>query len=347
MSVLTEGHPCAATEPPTPMEPRISPDPSPLFRCPHAVHRCQRRANTRLPQSSHPAGLTNASRPDRIFVDGMTTTSSMHYCSQNATSPNSHQTRPSTSPTPSTAETDNAPHRHGTRAQSEDRINASRILRRGLGKCPKQAPAAIKAPTSQRRGATRIGRPSSEPKSPRLVTQLQRPPSTPSAPLPAVTTGMHSPNQTPLRPLVPTLRRRRRHSRVHRNLPSPRSRRSKTRAVSRRMLIDRIMGMKPTPFTNVVHPEAQHSSRRPAFRKKTSSPWKKRAYSPPTPTHPYRHLQLQDAKRTGYAKEEAAAFTEIDLKIERQRKWPEIEEYGERSSPRYTPHTPTVGPPDT
>ena len=57
----------------------------------------------------------------------------------------------------------------------------------------------------------------------------------------------------------------------------------------------------------------------------------------------------KDFDITPYAKEEAAAFwAEIDLKIERQKKWPEIEEYRRKKLAQiYPSHSDEDGPPDT
>ena len=93
---------------------------------------------------------------------------------------------------------------------TKDRINASGILLdRGLGKCPKQAPAATPTPETHNdvepapysiRGAIRESPPavpSSEPKSPRLVTQLDNALHDSLGPAPsAETPPTHSPLST-------------------------------------------------------------------------------------------------------------------------------------------------------
>ena len=65
--------------------------------------------------------------------------------------------------------------------------------------------------------------------------------------------------------------------------------------------------------------------------KPISSRWKKRAYSLPILTlHPSTYLCIRmpkDFDSTPYEEEEAAAFkAEIELRVERQKQWPEIEE---------------------
>ena len=67
----------------------------------------------------------------------------------------------------------------------------------------------------------------------------------------------------------------------------------------------------------------------------------------PDPTRPKidisSYLPPDDFDLTPYAKEEAAAFlAEVNLRLERQKQWPEIEERGARSSPRSTRPTPTT-----
>ena len=84
------------------------------------------------------------------------------------------------------------------------------------------------------------------------------------------------------------------------------------------------------------------------------SRWRTRAYSPPTPT-PGTQIDIskyrmpKDFDYTPYAKEEAAKFwAEIDLRIERQKKWPEIEERRRKKLAQiYPSHSDDDEPPDT
>ena len=65
--------------------------------------------------------------------------------------------------------------------------------------------------------------------------------------------------------------------------------------------------------------------------KPISSRWKKRAYSLPTPDAPPIDISMyrmpKDFDSTPYEEEEFASFkAEIELRVERQKQWPEIEE---------------------
>ena len=130
------------------------------------------------------------------------------------------------------------------------------------------------------------------------------------------------------------------------------------------MLIDRIMGMKPTPFTNVVHPERSPSivakvedlpsdeerwAKIDADLKRMEEAGILTPDPNATPIDISSYRMPKDFDITPYAKEEAAAFwAEIDLKIERQKKWPEIEEYRRKKLAQiYPSHSDEDGPPDT
>ena len=88
-------------------------------------------------------------------------------------------------------------------ATTNDRINASNILMdRGLGKCPKQAPAAVPNPAPAPAPSDDKPKADKQPKSPRLVTQLGDSlhrsfgPSPEAHPVPAQTEGTsHTPTQ--------------------------------------------------------------------------------------------------------------------------------------------------------
>ena len=163
---------------------------------------------------------------------------------------------------------------------TKDRINASRILLdRGLGKCPKQAPAATPTPeTHNDVGAIRESPPavpSSEPKSPRLVTQLDNALHDSLGPAPsAETPPTHSPLSTNHSPLPFDLYSIQQHileitnngrtlmsvlTEICRAPDEDPKVKDSHRVTAGRMLIDRIMGMKPTPFTSIVHPEHKPS----------------------------------------------------------------------------------------
>ena len=272
---------------------------------------------------------------------------------------------------------------------TKDRINASRILLdRGLGKCPKQAPAATPNPTPTPETHNDVGAiresppavPSSEPKSPRIVTQLDNALHDSLGPAPSTETPpTHSPLSTNHYPLPFDLYSIQQHileitnngrtlmsvlTEICRAPDEDPKVKDSHRVTAGRMLIDRIMGMKPTPFTNVVHPERSPSivakvedlpsdeerwAKIDADLKRMEEAGILTPDPNATPIDISSYRMPKDFDITPYAKEEAAAFwAEIDLKIERQKKWPEIEEYRRKKLAQiYPSHSDEDGPPDT
>ena len=263
---------------------------------------------------------------------------------------------------------------------TRDRINASRILLdRGLGKCPKQSPVTTD-PTPNP-----APEPSShKPESPRLVTQLDNALHQSLGPAPsAETPGTHSPLSTNHSPLQSTIQQHileitnngrtlmtvltnicRAPDDDPRACPEPRRRiKDSHRVTAGRMLIDRLMGMSPTPFTSAAHPE--HG---PDQAQVEEEPFDKEVWEGiiaelkqkeedgilhPDPNAPKLDMPIfrfpKDFDSGPYEEEEAAKFrAEIALQIERRKKWPEFEEYRRKKlAQTYPSHSEDGKSPDT
>ena len=153
---------------------------------------------------------------------------------------------------------------------TRDRINASRILLdRGLGKCPKQSPVTTDpTPNPAPEPSSHKPETTNKPESPRLVTQLDNALHQSLGPAPsAETPPTHSPLSTNHSPLQSTIQQHileitnngRTLMAVLTNIcrapdDAPNVKDSH-RVTAGRMLIDRLMGMSPTPFTSAAHPE--------------------------------------------------------------------------------------------
>ena len=278
---------------------------------------------------------------------------------------------------------------------TRDRINASRILLdRGLGKCPKLSPVTTDttpnpAPNNDDNdvGAFSESSPSvphNKPESPRLVTQLDNALHQSLGPAPtAETPTTHSSLSTNHPPLQSTIQQHileitnngRTLMAVLTNIclapdddpracPEPRRRvKDSHRVTAGRMLIDRLMGMSPTPFTSAVHLE--HS---PGQAQVEEEPFDKELWDEifaelkqkeeagiitPDPNAPQVDSPIfrfpEDFDSTPYEEEEAAKFrAEIALQVERRKQWPEFEEYRRKKLAQiYPSHSDDGKSPDT
>ena len=278
---------------------------------------------------------------------------------------------------------------------TRDRINASRILLdRGLGKCPKQSPVTTDTtpnpdPNTDDNDVATFSEsspsvPHNKPESPRLVTQLDNALHQSLGPAPtAETPTTHSPLSTNHSPLQSTIQQHileitnngRTLMAVLTNIclapdddpracPEPRRRiKDSHRVTAGRMLIDRLMGMSPTPFTSAVHLE--HS---PGQAQVEEEPFDKELWDEifaelkqkeeagiitPDPNAPQVDSPIfrfpEDFDSTPYEEEEAAKFrAEIALQVERRKQWPEFEEYRRKKLAQiYPSHSDDDSPPDT
>ena len=269
---------------------------------------------------------------------------------------------------------------------TRDRINASRILLdRGLGKCPKQSsvttdttPNPAPEPSSHKPETT------NKPESPRLVTQLDNALHQSLGPAPsAETPPTHSPLSTNHSPLQSTIQQHileitnngrtlmtvltnicRAPDDDPRACPEPRRRvKDSHRVTAGRMLIDRLMGMSPTPFTSAIHLE--HSPDQAQVEEDTfdEEVWEgiiaelkqkeEAGILHPDPNAPKLDMPIfrfpKDFNSGPYEEEEAAKFrAEIALQIERRKKWPEFEEYRRKKlAQTYPSHSEDGKSPDT
>ena len=269
---------------------------------------------------------------------------------------------------------------------TRDRINASRILLdRGLGKCPKQSPVTTDpTPNPAPEPSSRKPETTNKPESPRLVTQLDNALHRSLGPAPsAETPPTHSPLSTNHSPLQSTIQQHileitnngrtlmavltnicRAPDDDPRACPEPRRRvKDSHRVTAGRMLIDRLMGMSPTPFTSAAHPE--HG---PDQAQVEEEPFDKEVWEGiiaelkqkeedgilhPDPNAPKLDMPIfrfpKDFDSGPYEEEEAAKFrAEIALQIERRKKWPEFEEYRRKKlAQTYPSHSEDDDPPDT
>ena len=269
---------------------------------------------------------------------------------------------------------------------TRDRINASRILLdRGLGKCPKQSPVTTDpTPNPAPEPSSRKPETTNKPESPRLVTQLDNALHQSLGPAPtAETPPTHSPLSTNHSPLQSTIQQHileitnngrtlmavltnicRAPDDDPRACPEPRRRiKDSHRVTAGRILIDRLMGMSPTPFTSAVHLE--HS---PDQAQVEEEPFDKELWDEiftelkqkeeagiitPDPNAPQVDSPIfrfpEDFDSAPYEEEEAAKFrAEIALQVERRKKWPEFEEYRRKKLAQiYPSHSDDDSPPDT
>ena len=269
---------------------------------------------------------------------------------------------------------------------TRDRINASRILLdRGLGKCPKQSPVTTDpTPNPAPEPSSRKPETTNKPESPRLVTQLDNALHQSLGPAPsAETPPTHSPLSTNHSPLQSTIQQHileitnngrtlmavltnicRAPDDDPRACPEPRRRiKDSHRVTAGRMLIDRLMGMSPTPFTSAVHLE--HS---PDQAQVEEEPFDKELWDEiftelkqkeedgiitPDPNAPQVDSPIfrfpEDFDSAPYEEEEAAKFrAEIALQVERRKKWPEFEEYRRKKlAQTYPSHSEDGKSPDT
>ena len=135
------------------------------------------------------------------------------------------------------------------------------------------------------------------------------------------------------------------------------------RVTAGRMLIDRLMGMTPMPFTSAVHPE--HG---PDQAQVEEEPFDKELWDEifaelkqkeeagiitPDPNAPQVDSPIfrfpEDFDSAPYEEEEAAKFrAEIALQVERRKKWPEFEEYRRKKlAQMYPSHSEDGKSPDT
>ena len=276
---------------------------------------------------------------------------------------------------------------------TRDRINASRILLdRGLGKCPKQSPVTTDTtPNPAPEPSSHKPETTNKPESPRLVTQLDNALHRSLGPAPsAETPPTHSPLSTNHSPLQSTIQQHileitnngRTLMTVLTNIcrapdDDPRAcpeqepalslskgRRIKDshRVTAGRMLIDRIMGMSPTPFTSAIHLEHSPDQAQVEEEPYNKEVWddiivKLKALEAKHNLDPNRHIprldhstyMLPDDFDFTPHLEEADQFTaEIELRAERRKKWPEFEEYRRKKlAQTYPSHSEDGKSPDT
>ena len=276
---------------------------------------------------------------------------------------------------------------------TRDRINASRILLdRGLGKCPKQSPVTTDpTPNPAPEPSSHKPETTNKPESPRLVTQLDNALHQSLGPAPsAETPPTHSSLSTNHSPLQSTIQQHileitnngRTLMTVLTNIcrapdDDPRAcpeqepalslskgRRVKDshRVTAGRMLIDRLMGMSPTPFTSAVHLEHSPDQAQVEEEPYNKEVWddiivKLKALEAKHNLDPNRHIprldhstyMLPDDFDFTPHLEEADQFTaEIELRAERRKKWPEFEEYRRKKlAQTYPSHSEDGKSPDT
>ena len=145
--------------------------------------------------------------------------------------------------------------------------------------------------------------------------------------------------------------------------PEPRRRiKDSHRVTAGRMLIDRLMGMSPTPFTSAVHLEHGPDQAQVEEEPYNKEVWddiivKLKALEAKHNLDPNRHIprldhstyMLPDDFDFTPHLEEADQFTaEIELRAERRKKWPEFEEYRRKKlAQTYPSHSEDGKSPDT
>ena len=276
---------------------------------------------------------------------------------------------------------------------TRDRINASRILLdRGLGKCPKQSPVTTDpTPNPAPEPSSRKPETTNKPESPRLVTQLDNAlhqslgpaPSAETPPTHSSLSTNHSSLQSTIqqhileitnngRTLMTVLTNicrapdddQRACPEQEPALSLSKGRRIKDshRVTAGRMLIDRLMGMRPTPFTSAVHLEHSPDQAQVEEEPYNKEVWddiivKLKALEAKHNLDPNRHIprldhstyMLPDDFDFTPHLEEADQFTaEIELRAERRKKWPEFEEYRRKKlAQTYPSHSEDGKSPDT
>ena len=273
-------------------------------------------------------------------------------------------------------------------ATTNDRITAANILAdRGLGKYPKQPPAPNPAPETDDndvepapysiRGAIRESPPAvphNQPESPRLVTQIKD--SLNDTLGPAPTPSTHSPLSTSHYPLQSIIQQhileitnngqtiRDTLEEIARAKDDPKVKPGH-RVRAARILLDRLLGTSVRSGAGPAHvPDAAEAKPKFTFdAEKLDAAWAEVLANTKRledegildPNRPVRKFDISnlmkatDEEIAPYAAEEAAKFrAEIDLRVERQKKWPEFEEYRRKKLAQiYPSHSQDDKPPET
>ena len=260
-------------------------------------------------------------------------------------------------------------------ATTNDRITAANILAdRGLGKCPKQPPAPnpnpAPEPSSHKPNTTH------QPESPRLVTQIKDALQDSLGPAPTPSTTQQTPlstNHYPLQTIIQqhileitnngqTLRNTL--EEIARAKDDPKVKPCH-RARAARILLDRLLGTSVRSGAGLA-PVPDAAEAKPKFTfdaEKLDAAWAEVLANTKRledegildPNRPVRKFDISnlmkatDEEIAPYAAEEAAKFrAEIDLRVERQKKWPEIEEYRRKKLAEiYPSHSQDDKPPET
>ena len=266
------------------------------------------------------------------------------------------------------------------RATTNDRITAANILAdRGLGKYPKQPPAPNPNPKTDDVGAIRESPPAlphNQPESPRLVTQIKDALQDSLGPAPTPSTTQQTPLSTNHYPLQTIIQQhileitnngqtiRNTLEEIARAKDDPKVKPCH-RARAARILLDRLLGTSvrsgagPAPV-----PDAAEAKPKFTFdAEKLDAAWAEVLANTKRledegildPNRPVRKFDISnlmkatDEEIAPYAAEEAAKFrAEIDLRVERQKKWPEFEEYRRKKLAQiYPSHSQDDKPPET
>ena len=263
-------------------------------------------------------------------------------------------------------------------ATTNDRITAANILAdRGLGKYPKQPPAPNPNPKTDDVGAIRESPPAvphDQPESPRLVTQIKDALNDTLGPAPTPST--HSPLSTSHYPLQSIIQQhileitnngqtiRDTLEEIARAKDDPKVKPGH-RVRAARILLDRLLGTSVRSGAGPAHvPDAAEAIPKFTFdAEKLDAAWAEVLANTKRledegildPNRPVRKFDISnimkatDEELAPYAAEEAAKFrAEIDLRVERQKKWPEIEEYRRKKLAEiYPSHSQDDKPPET
>ena len=261
-------------------------------------------------------------------------------------------------------------------ATTNDRITAANILAdRGLGKCPNKQPPApnpnpAPEPSSHKPNTTH------QPESPRLVTQIKDALNDTLGPAPTPSTTQQTPlstNHYPLQTIIQqhileitnngqTLRNTL--EEIARAKDEPKVKPCH-RARAARILLDRLLGTSVRSGAGLA-PVPDAAEAKPKFTfdaEKLDAAWAEVLANTKRledegildPNRPVRKFDISnlmkatDEEIAPYAAEEAAKFrAEIDLRVERQKKWPEIEEYRRKKLAEiYPSHSQDDKPPET
>ena len=257
------------------------------------------------------------------------------------------------------------------RATTNDRITAANILAdRGLGKCPKQPPAPNPNPAPE--PSSHKPKTTDQPESPRLVTQIKDALNDTLGPAPTPSTTQQTPLSTNHYPLQTIIQQhileitnngqtiRNTLEEIARAKDDPKVKPCH-RARAARILLDRLLGTsvrtgaglapvpdapEAKPKVRYVDPELLAEARAEIQRMKDEG------ILTPDPNAPIIDISMyrmpKDFDYTPYAKEEAAKFwAEIELRLERQKQWPEIEERRRKKlAQMYPSHSEDDDPPD-